>query len=412
MTDTLITAENVSKKFCLSLKKSLWYGLQDMGSELIGRPHHNHIGLREQEFWAVKDVSFELKRGMCLGLIGRNGAGKTTLLRMLNGLIKPDSGRIEMRGRVGALIALGAGFNPILTGRENIYIAATILGLSRKEIDAGLEEIVEFAELGEFIDSPVQTYSSGMTVRLGFAISTAVKPDILLLDEVLAVGDAAFRHKCYHRIGKLMADSAVIMVSHSMDYIAQISSAVAMMRSGQATIFSDPTEGIAAYNKENAVADDRVFGADKVEMVYPPVRSARLLIHEQDIQYGGRLEVTVEIDAAHDIPDVVFSFTAVNLKEQPVLGWHTSRHPKNFDIKEGRQRLHFSIAPLLLHDGTYHWNFSMIRRGGVEHKVWFMRAGEFTVRSHYRPLGDIPYIPDTRDCELIMLDTSPNTPHP
>lgn len=409
MTDTLITAENVSKKFCLSLKKSLWYGLQDMGSELIGRPHHNQNGLREQEFWAVKDVSFELKRGMCLGLIGRNGAGKTTLLRMLNGLIKPDSGRIEMRGRVGALIALGAGFNPILTGRENIYIAATILGLSRKEIDAGLEEIVEFAELGEFIDSPVQTYSSGMTVRLGFAISTAVKPDILLLDEVLAVGDAAFRHKCYHRIGKLMADSAVIMVSHSMDYIAQISSAVAMMRSGRATIFSDPTEGIAAYNKENAVADDRECGADKVEMVYPPVRSARLLIHEQDIQYGGRLEVTVDIDAAHDIPDVVFSFTAVNLKEQPVMCWHTGRHPNTFDIKEGLQRLRFSVAPLLLHDGAYQWNFNMVRRGGIEHTIWFMRAGQFTVRSNHRPIGDIPYIADTRDCELVMLDNSLNT---
>ena len=144
-------------------------------------------------------------------------------------------------------------------------------------------------------------------------------------------------------------------------------------------------------------------------MVYPPVRSARLLIHEQDIQYGGRLEVTVEIDAAHDIPDVVFSFTAVNLKEQPVMCWHTSRHPKTFDIKEGLQRFRFSVAPLLLHDGAYQWNFNMTRRAGIEHTIWFMRAGQFTVRSNHRPIGDIPYIADTRDCELVMLDNSLKT---
>ena len=152
----LIKVEGVSKKFCLSLKKSLWYGLKDMGNELVGRRHGGDGGLRPKEFWAVKDVGFELKRGDCLGLIGRNGAGKTTLLKMLNGLIKPDAGRIEMRGRVGALIALGAGFNPVLTGRENIYTNASVLGLSKKEIDAKIDEIIDFAEIGDFMDTPVQ----------------------------------------------------------------------------------------------------------------------------------------------------------------------------------------------------------------------------------------------------------------
>ena len=160
--DTLVRVSGVSKKFCLSLKKSLWYGLCDMGRELTGRRRGEHGGLRTKEFWAVNNVSFELKRGECLGLIGRNGAGKTTLLKMLNGLIKPDAGRIEMRGRVGALIALGAGFNPILTGRENIYVNGSVLGLTKKEIGAKLDEIVDFAEIGDFIDTPVQNYSSGM----------------------------------------------------------------------------------------------------------------------------------------------------------------------------------------------------------------------------------------------------------
>jgi lipopolysaccharide transport system ATP-binding protein len=194
--EILVDVQHVSKKFCRDLKKSLWYGLKDVFTEmnpwqprsaaLPAAPSGND--LRPAEFWAVNDVSFQLRRGECLGLIGHNGAGKTTLLKMLNGLIKPDSGSITMRGRVGALIALGAGFNPILTGRENVYINGAILGLSKKEIDDQIDSIIDFAEIREFIDSPVQSYSSGMQVRLGFAVATAMKPDVLILDEVLAVG--------------------------------------------------------------------------------------------------------------------------------------------------------------------------------------------------------------------------------
>lgn len=233
MSETLIKVENVSKKFCRSLKKSLWYGMKDLGSELIGHSHCESEELRPDEFWAIKDVSIELKRGECLGLIGRNGAGKTTLLRMLNGLIKPDKGRIEMRGRVGALIALGAGFNPILTGRENIYVNASILGLKKKEIDAKFDEIVEFAELDEFIDAPVQSYSSGMAVRLGFAIASSLSPDILLLDEVLAVGDVGFRTKCFDTIAKISKKAAIVIVSHSMSEISRISNEIMVMTNGK-----------------------------------------------------------------------------------------------------------------------------------------------------------------------------------
>ncbi len=185
--DVLIHVEDVSKKFCRNLRRSLWYGLQDTAADLLGRGESS-ASLRPEEFWAVDDVSFSLKRGECLGLVGRNGAGKTTLLKMLNGLIKPDKGRIEIRGRVGALIALGAGFNPILTGRENVYVNGAVLGLSKREISERIDEIIDFAEIGDFIEAPVQSYSSGMQVRLGFAVATAMKPDVLLLDEVLAVG--------------------------------------------------------------------------------------------------------------------------------------------------------------------------------------------------------------------------------
>jgi len=222
MSDPLVKVEGVSKKFCRSLKKSLWYGMQDLGSELIGKRHGNKNELRPEEFWSVKDVSFELKRGECLGLIGPNGAGKSTLLKMLNGLLKPDEGRITIRGRVGALIELGAGFNPILTGRENIYVNGSVLGFSKKEINQKLDEIIAFAEIEEFIDTPVKNYSSGMKVRLGFAVAAQMEPDVLMIDEVLSVGDLGFRMKCYTQIGKILQNSAVIFVSHNMTQVARI----------------------------------------------------------------------------------------------------------------------------------------------------------------------------------------------
>jgi ABC-type polysaccharide/polyol phosphate transport system ATPase subunit len=215
MSEPLIKVDGLSKKYCRSLRKSLWYGFQDMGTELFGRKAHDR-DLRDGEFWALNNFSFELKRGESLGLVGRNGAGKTTLLRMLCGLIKPDAGRIEMRGRVSALIALGAGFNPVLTGRENIYVSAAVYGLTRNEIDGKLDEIIEFSELEDFIDMAVQSYSSGMIVRLGFSIAAALKPDILILDEVLAVGDLKFQIKCGNRIRSISEECAVIVVSHNM----------------------------------------------------------------------------------------------------------------------------------------------------------------------------------------------------
>ncbi|MFT7156180.1 MAG: lipopolysaccharide transport system ATP-binding protein [Parvicella sp.] len=229
--EVLIKVEGVSKKFAKDLKKSLRYGLQDIGRELIGKSRKE--GLRNSEFWAVKDVSFELKRGDCLGLIGHNGAGKSTLLKILNGLIKPDQGRIEIKGKVAALIELGAGFNPILTGRENIYNNASVLGFTKNETDEKLDSIIEFSELEDFIDAPVQSYSSGMKVRLGFAVAAQMEPDVLIIDEVLAVGDIAFRTKCLNRVAELLRNSAVIFVSHSMPLVSRICTKAMLLEKGE-----------------------------------------------------------------------------------------------------------------------------------------------------------------------------------
>ncbi len=260
--EVLIKAENVSKKFCRSLKKGLWYGMKDIGAELVGR--NRQPELRPEEFWAVSDVSFELRRGECIGLIGRNGAGKSTLLKILNGLIKPDKGRITMRGRVGALIELGAGFNPILTGRENLYVNAAVLGISRKEIDKKIDSIIEFSEIGDFIETPVQYYSSGMRVRLGFGVAAHLEPDVLLIDEVLAVGDLGFRIKCLNSIANLMKNSAVIFVSHAMPMVSFVCTRIMMLNNGQVEYQgNDVGAGIDNYLSVFALSDETIAGSGK-----------------------------------------------------------------------------------------------------------------------------------------------------
>lgn len=188
MTEFAIEVTNLRKKFCRSLKRGLLYGSTDVARAMVGFPQKD-VNLRKGEFWALDDISFKLKRGESLGLIGANGCGKSTLLRLLTGIFPPDCGDIKIRGRMASLIAVGAGFHPHMSGADNIYLNGVLLGLSRQEIRAAFNEIVEFAEIGEFIHAPVSTYSSGMRVRLGFSIAVQSRPEILLVDEVMSVGD-------------------------------------------------------------------------------------------------------------------------------------------------------------------------------------------------------------------------------
>jgi lipopolysaccharide transport system ATP-binding protein len=244
----VVTVEQVSKKYCRRLSHSLWYGMVDLATELTAQSGNRDLRLRHAEFLAVDDVSFELRPGECIGLIGHNGAGKSTLLKMLNGLVRPDKGKITMRGRVGALIELGAGFSPILTGRENIYINGAVLGFTKSEIDAKFDEIVDFAELDDAIDAPVQTYSSGMYVRLGFAVAAQLNPDIFLIDELLAVGDTAFRMKCFqHLLDMKNAGKSILVVSHNMIDINRVCDRVVVLAGGKKIFDGDVSAGIATY---------------------------------------------------------------------------------------------------------------------------------------------------------------------
>lgn len=215
MSEVLVEVDGLWKKYCRDLRTSLSYGLRDLANECTGQPVGDE--LRPKEFWALQDISIELKRGQCLGLIGGNGAGKSTLLKIISGLVKPTRGTVCVQGTIQALIELGAGFHPALSGRENILINAAVLGIPHEDIKKKLDEIIEFAELQDFIDAPIQSYSSGMRARLGFAIAMQVKPDLLIIDEVLSVGDGGFREKCREAVKcHINSNRGAILVTHNM----------------------------------------------------------------------------------------------------------------------------------------------------------------------------------------------------
>lgn len=386
MGETLIRVEGVSKKFCRSLKRSLWYGMQDLGNEVLGRCHGGTGELRTGEFWAVKDVSFELKRGECLGLIGHNGAGKTTLLRMLNGLIKPDRGRIEMRGRVGALIALGAGFNPILTGRENIYVNASVLGLRKRAIDQKIDEIIDFAEIGEFIDAPVQSYSSGMQVRLGFAIATSIEPDVILLDEVLAVGDASFRAKCYQRISSLLSKSAVILVSHNIDQVGQLCTTSIVMSSGHNIYAGNVSEGIKFYNDSNI---NEKISSEVCEYCSPGFE-VLLTSGTDKVIYGGNLIFKIQLKTTREILTADIKLTIFTSLGEVVAESYTKQMNKSDYINEGIALITIEAGPFFLRESTYRASVVVLDRNNNEHIYWGSRI--FVFHASGPPLGTGSYV--------------------
>jgi len=219
---------------------------QDRLKQFIKRGHQQYF----REFWALHDVSFEVKRGEVLGVIGRNGSGKSTLLQLICGTLTPTHGEVETTGRVAALLELGAGFNPEFSGRENVFMNAAIMGLSPQEIEKRFDEIVDFSGIAEFIDQPVKTYSSGMYVRLAFAVATSIDPDILVIDEALSVGDGEFARKSFDRIMALKdAGKTILFCSHSLYQVEAICDRVIWLNNGALQVNGEPAEAIVAYNR-------------------------------------------------------------------------------------------------------------------------------------------------------------------
>ena len=248
-----ISFEGVSKRFALSFDRP-----QTVLESIIGifRRRSPDRG-NQREIWAVKDVTFDINDGQCVGIIGRNGSGKSTLLKLCTRILRPNEGEIRVRGRVSALLELGTGFHPDLTGRENIYLNASLLGLNRNDVNAVIDDIIAFAEIGEFIDVPVKNYSSGMYMRLGFSVAIHMRPDILIVDEILAVGDQAFQNKCYERIYEMKRQGVtIIIVSHHLDTVRNICSEVIWMDRGRVRKVGQTEEILHHYLSHMLGTDD------------------------------------------------------------------------------------------------------------------------------------------------------------
>ncbi len=362
--DELVVVEGVSKKFCKDLKKSLRYGIQDICNEF----NSNSLSankLRDDEFWAVKDISFRLRRGECLGLMGCNGAGKSTLLKLLNGLIKPDQGTIEISGRVCAMIELAAGFNPILTGRENIYIYGATLGLSKKEIEDKFDAIVEFAEIGEFLNTPVGNYSSGMKTRLGFAISVQIDPDVLIVDEVLAVGDIGFNAKCFNRISEIYENTVIIFVSHSIPQIARVANKICVLDKGSMVFYENNIpKGINMYTSLFGEATKSITGNGKavIDEIVVSVNNKET----DKFHYLDDVGVHIEAYIDKDTPNPVCCILLLNHHMQVVAQCDSSFN--SVKIKNDGEKICMDILlpALNLNPGNYYMSVSIMDASRIE----------------------------------------------
>lgn len=301
MADVVLEGTHISKKF---KKGELYDTLRDLIPALTGRmlKRGGTHELQEREFWALDDVSFQVERGEAMGVIGSNGAGKSTLLKILCGIMKPTEGSFIVNGRLSALIEVGAGFHPDLTGRENVFLNGTIMGMSRDEIKNKFDEIVQFSGLEDFIDTPVKRYSSGMYARLGFSVAAHINPDILLVDEVLSVGDWAFQQKCAEKMGKLMSSGAtIIFISHNLRAVTNLCNRCMLLERGK-VVMTGPSEEVVKYYLDSA--SQALIGASDSPVSISAVKVLKEGIEGSRFNSGDKIVVKVTVDSKIDCQDL------------------------------------------------------------------------------------------------------------
>lgn len=385
---TTIWFEQVSKKYYLGLTRT---SLPTIISQRVRRALKRmpQQSAAEKTLWALKDVTFELKQGQSLALIGPNGAGKTTILKLLARITKPTLGTIETNGRLSALIELGAGFHPDLTGRENIYLNGTILGLKREQIKRHFDEIVDFSGLERFIDTPVKRYSSGMNVRLGFAVAACIESDILLVDEVLAVGDAMFRQKCITRIEELVArGSSIVFISHNLWLVQSVCKSAIYLEKGQVKFMGDTSEAISLYDQ--ALSEERAqkYEGEQLEPVEnsPDVELTKIEI----LAPGGASDEKLLNDQVakvqvHYLAHRAFGNINIVVRILRSDGLTCCMMRSNLDdvqvsLDRGRGIVSVVLDPLQLRGGTYYVQ-AMFRDGSdaagiaMTNSDWFYVAG-------------------------------------
>lgn len=300
---------------------------------LAGRASRQYF----REFWALRDVSFEIKRGETIGIIGRNGSGKSTLLQMICGTLTPTTGDVETNGRIAALLELGSGFNPEFTGRDNVYVNGAVLGLSKEEVDERFDDIAAFADIGQFIEQPVKTYSSGMVVRLAFAVQATINPDIFVVDEALAVGDEKFQRKCFARLEELKnRGSSILFVSHSPMSVIELCDKTLLLERGQRLLYGPAPKAVRAYQK----------------LIYAPAEHQERMVQEyrladqsgsdiEDVDSGESAPAQVAVDSSDFDPGLVPETTTV----YPIQGAEIY----SFQVVDSKQR----VVNVLVPRGSY-----------------------------------------------------------
>lgn len=356
-----------------------------------------------KDFWAVRDVSFEVERGEALGIIGHNGAGKSTVLKLLSGITAPSQGEITVNGRLAALIEVAAGFHPELTGRENVFLNGAILGMTRREILSKMESIVEFAGVAAFIDTPVKRYSSGMNLRLGFAISAHLDPDILLLDEVLAVGDNAFQAKCIERITLLKkSGTTIIFVSHNLGAVAGLCDRVLLLRQGEIAANGEPGSVIAEYERTlgeaTAVSSPRLQQAPAAS---PAARAVGVRLFDGKGQKtstfatGSVMRVEVEYLAEQRVEDAVIEVYFYSMYNNLHSHFSTETGGDRIDLAPGPGVVEFLCPEIGLTVAAFNVEVSIKRRGSAfEDNIDLKRAAVVSIAKG-KPVHGTFHLPHT-----------------
>lgn len=316
---------------------------------------------RYEEFWALRDVSIDVAHGATIGVIGSNGSGKTTLLKCLTGIYTPERGSITIDGNVAALLELGAGFHAELSGTENVYLNGAILGMSKREIDAKFDSIVDFAGLGQFIDTPVKNFSSGMVVRLGFSIATHVEPDVLLIDEILSVGDQAFQRKSTEKIEQFRRDGrTILMVSHSLGHVAQMCDTVVWLEKGTVRMIGAANDVIAAYTGGTYGNFAREDSGSKTRWGTGDAQVTSIVVTGPDdapveaVQSGSSMRVAIEMNSHVRLDSPVLHVRLETLKGDLVWSTSTQRGTATLRVLDGPARAVLDVPSLPLAEGTYY----------------------------------------------------------
>ena len=391
---TVIRVSNASKRFVIRKEKSLKERLVNLGRS------NQH----KDDFWALKDIDLEISSGTTVGLIGPNGSGKSTLLKLIGGILQPTSGTVEHRGRLAALLELGAGFHPDLTGRENVFLNASILGLSRKQTTTFFDAIVSFSGIEPFIDTQVKFYSSGMYVRLAFAVSVHVDPDVLLVDEVLAVGDEPFQRKCMDRIRHFQHEGrTIILVTHGLDTVADICDRAIVLENGQVQLDGEPVDALRHLRADFEVM--RQEDIDQQREVAPEVTAAArvtsVTVTDNDgsivttMAPGSDLVVNVDIAVDGQVDNGVIGVGIDSMLGQVVFGTNTKLMGLRLPVLAGRSRHRFRLPAVWLGEGQYTVHAAIARDGGVELNR-LPNAAPLTVHAAGRAVGFVSV-----DAELL-----------